>query len=703
MSAVVHERKPNRLVREKSPYLLQHAYNPVDWFPWGEEALERARREDRPIFVSIGYSTCHWCHVMERESFDDSEVAKVLNEAFVCVKVDREERPDLDSLFMNVCQLMSQSCGWPLNVVLTPDLKPFFVASYIPKTSRYDQTGIMELVPKLVNLWRTKRADLEEFGRKLRASLEKPETLALMAELDSGMLDVAFDRLVMGYDGVHGGFGGAPKFPMASHILFLLRYWRRSGKEFAFDMVEQTLRALGNGGIYDQVGGGFHRYSTDVFWLVPHFEKMLYDQALLALAYTEAYQASHEEEFRRVATNTLEFVLRGLANAEGGFYSAVDADSEGEEGKFYLWTEQELRDVLWQEDADLAVHAFGIDKDGNYVDEVTGRRTGKNILRLVKNVEDLAEEQRMTLDDFVLWLDHVCMVLGEVRDLRVRPGVDDKVLSDWNGLMIAALARAGGVFDESHFVDAARKTADFVLANLRDEKGLLHHRWVKGERAVEGFLDDYAFLVFGLADLYEACFDAKYLEVAVELADKMVERFWDSTNGGFVFVGGGEQVLAKRRELYDGSVPSGNSVAFLCLQRLSQLTGNLKYNEYAVQSGRTFSEQVRGMPESFTFFLCGVDYALGPCYSVVLASKKDDDSLANMREALHGQYLPNVATSLRLHGEPVSRVFGSAVVGGVYELIEDKPTAYVCNRLMCLPATNSDKKMLELLGVKLSV
>jgi uncharacterized protein YyaL (SSP411 family) len=483
------ERKPNRLIHEKSPYLLQHAYNPVNWYPWSEEAFKKAEAQGKPVFVSIGYSSCHWCHVMEHESFEDEEVAVLMNEAFVCVKVDKEERPDLDSAYMAVCQAMGRSCGWPLNVIMSPDKKPFFAASYIPKNNRFGLIGMMDLVPQIEEIWKKRRFDLENLGDSIKRRIENSDIRIQGEELGKDVLDEAYEKLVLSFDEQNGGFGHAPKFPTPHNMLFLLRYWNRTKQKTALTMVEKTLRATRLGGIFDQLGFGFHRYSTDAEWLVPHFEKMLYDQALLAIAYTEAFQATGAGKFKVTAREIIEYVLRDLTASEGGFYAAQDADTEGEEGKFYLWTEEEVRRALSPEDADLAIRLFDIKATGNFAEAIK-KRNDTNILHFAKPLEQLATESRLTFDELILKLGRIRNVLFNARRQRILPAKDDKILVDWNGLMIATLAKASNVFGNPRYLEAAVKAADFILKEMRDDNEMLYHRYAKGERAIEACLDD---------------------------------------------------------------------------------------------------------------------------------------------------------------------------------------------------------------------
>ena len=683
------EKKPNRLMHEKSPYLLQHAYNPVDWYPWSDEAFEKAKLKNKPVFVSIGYSSCHWCHVMEKECFDDEEVAKLMNETFVCVKVDREERPDLDSVYMTVCHVMGRSCGWPLNIIMTPDKNPFFAASYIPKNSRFGLAGMLDLIPQINEVWRMRRSELETVGEEIKHRITALEQRTPERELGEDELRDAYEKLVLNFDAENGGFGHAPKFPTPQNLLFLLRYWNRTKEKTALEMVEKTLRSMRLGGIFDQIGFGFHRYSTDAQWLVPHFEKMLYDQALLSMAYMEAHQATGAGKFKLTAKEVLEYVLRDLTSPEGGFYSAEDADSEGEEGKFYLWTEAEIRETLPPEDADLAVRLFGIEVGGNYY-EPNRRRNGKNILHLAKPLEQVASEANLTLDELILRLGKIRNVIFETRKNRVHPERDYKVIADWNGLMIAALAKANQVFGEQRYVQAAVKAANFVLEKMKDENGTLYHRYAKGEKAISGFLDDYAFLAWGLLEIYEACFEDKYLQTALELTKTMIAQFWDEKDGGFYFTAeNAEHVLHRKKEVYDGALPSGNSVALLNLLRLARLSGDSFYEEIASKTSKAFSGEVKMAPTAHTFMLLAVDFAVGPAYNVILVGDHNEDSMRNMLKVLREKFLPNTVISLRKSGE----------AGLGYEKIDGKATAYVCRGQTCMPPTNKTEKMLELLGL----
>ena len=682
------EKKPNRLINEKSPYLLQHAYNPVDWYPWGQEAFDKAKADNKPIFLSIGYASCHWCHVMEAECFNDQQVADLLNQAFVCIKVDREERPDLDAQYMAVCQAMDRNCGWPLNILLTQRLNPFFAASYIPKHSRPGLIGMLDLVPQVMQIWKGQRAQLEMVGADIKSRIETMEKRTPQKELGKEVLQDAYDRLTLEFDSENGGFGTAPKFPRPHNLLFLLRHYARTGEKNALAMVEKTLRQMRLGGIFDQIGFGFHRYSTDAVWLVPHFEKMLYDQALLTLAYVEAYQITGAGKFRLTAKETIDYLIRDLSSPEGGFYSAQDADTEGEEGKFYLWTMDEVLDTLSPADADLAVHIYGLKQQGNFIE--SGKQNGKNILHIAESLEELAPYKGLTLQELIARLHNIRDALFEARKKRLPPATDDKILTDWNGLMVAALAKAGTVLNEPKYLEAAMKTADFILGHMRED-GVLYHRYAKGERAVEGFLDDYAFFVYGLIELYDATFEAKYLQAAADLTKVMVTKFWDDKNGGFYQTQkNSDAAMPKMKQLYDGAVPSGNSVALHDLLWLVRLTNEPTYDTMVAQMTKTFAQEIEGAPEAYTFFLSALDFLIGISYSVTVVGDLKEKDTVEMLNAIRKHYLPSTVIALK----------NPSKAGLGYEQIEGKATAYVCQNQTCLPPTNSLMLMLEQLGRK---
>ncbi|RJP76237.1 MAG: thioredoxin domain-containing protein [Candidatus Zixiibacteriota bacterium] len=691
----------NRLAHEQSPYLLQHADNPVDWYPWGEEAFERARLEDKPIFLSIGYSTCHWCHVMEEESFEDPEVARLMNETFICIKVDREERPDVDDLYMNACQMMTGSGGWPLTVILTPDRKPFFAGTYFPKESRYGRTGMLEMIPRLRDIWENRREDALRSAEQITQALQSGNTRLDSAGnlLDRRALDMAFEELSAGFDRRHGGFGRAPKFPTPHHTLFLLRYWKRSGDERALQMAEKTLEGMRLGGLYDHLGYGFHRYSTDARWLVPHFEKMLYDQALLAMAYVEAYQATGKSWYRDTAQEIFTYVLEDMTDVEGGFYSAEDADSEGKEGKFYLWTEEEIRRVLKPEKAELFVAAYNVTAEGNFVDPATGQATGENILHLARPLDQVALDLKMPEDDLRQTLDKARQKLFTAREQRIHPHKDDKVLTDWNGLMIAALAKGAQAFGDPKYSRMAAQAADFLLSNLRREDGRLLHRWRGGLAGISAHLDDYAFLIWGLIELYEATLDLGYLQEALRLNRDMLEQFWDEAEGGFFFTGkDAEELLVRRKEVYDGALPSGNSVALLNLLRLARFTADPGLEDHAQRLARTFARTVEQYPAGYTQMLCGVDFLEGPSLEVVISGRRDAEDTRAMLRAVQERFIPNKVLVHRPESKGLLDLVQLAPYTKDQVSREGRATAYVCRNYSCGLPTTSLEEMTALLA-----
>ncbi len=686
----------NRLILEKSPYLLQHAYNPVDWHPWGPEAFQKAEREDKPIFLSIGYSTCHWCHVMERESFEDEEVAEAMNDAFVSIKVDREERPDIDATYMKVCQMMTGSGGWPLTIIMTPDKRPFFAGTYIPKQTRYGRTGMLELTAQIKDLWERDRTRALDVSTRIVESLHL-EPSSKPQSLGEETLRFAYLQLSQSFDSRHGGFGTAPKFPTPHNLLYLLRYWKRTGEGKALSMVERTLRSIRMGGVYDHLGGGIHRYSTDAHWLVPHFEKMLYDQALASMAYTETYQATGDPFYRQVSEEIIGYVLSEMTSPEGGFYSAEDADCEGEEGKFYVWTEDEIRDVLAPEELNAFNTVYNVSKEGNYKDEATKSKTGKNILHMKRTASEYASELGVTEESLRLRLEQSKTKLLASRNDRVRPQRDDKVLTSWNGLMVAALAKAGRALGEPRYIEAASKTVEFILSTMRASEGRLLRRYRDGDASILGFLDDYAFFAWGLIEMYESTFDARYLKLAIETNEEMIRLFWDETGGGFFFTAeDSEEVLVRGKEVYDGAQPSANSVALLNLVRLSKLTADPDLDEKASALMDRFSEQVYASPVSHTFFMAAIDFVNGPSHEVVVTGAPDAEDTMAMLRALRERFLPNKVVLFVPDGE-APEVTEIAPYAEGYRIVDGKATAYVCVNFSCQLPVTSVSEMLHLL------
>ena len=646
----------NHLAQETSPYLLQHKDNPVQWYPWGEDALARAREEDRPLLLSIGYSACHWCHVMERESFEDAETARLMNDLFVCIKLDREERPDIDSIYMEACQAMTGSGGWPLNVFLTPEQVPFYAGTYFPPEPRMGMPSWRDVLEAVAQAWQDKRDEIRAGGARIAERLQGGAGLRPSEQApDSGLLDAAVEALRSQYDAANGGFGTAPKFPPASALEFLLRRGE-------VGMVEQTLRAMASGGMYDQVGGGFARYSVDPYWLVPHFEKMLYDNALLARAYLHGWQVTGDPLFRRVAEETLDWALSEMHAPEGGFFSALDADSEGVEGKFYVWTIDELREALGDEEA---IAWFGATDRGNFEQS--------NIpVRGPGTPERLDEWRRR---------------LYEVRAKRVWPGLDDKRLTSWNALMISALAEAGAVLERSDYLDAAKRAADFVLGSLRDEDGRLLRTWKDGRGRLNAYLEDHAYLLEALIALYEASFDPRWFGEAVALADTTIERFGDGQNGGFFETSSDhERLLARRKDLEDHPIPSGNASAAYGLLRLAALTGERRYEDWGAGVLRLLHELAAKHPQAFGHLLQALDFHLSAVKEVALVG---DDTSAFER-VVRAEFRPHVV----LAGGPAD---GVPLLAG-RSPVDGHPAAYVCERFACKAPVTATEELERLLS-----
>lgn len=679
----------NHLSDEKSPYLQQHAKNPVNWYPWGKKAFSKAQEEDKPIFLSIGYSTCHWCHVMAHESFEDEEVAEFMNEMFISIKVDREERPDIDKVYMTVCQMMTGSGGWPLTIIMTPEKKPFFAGTYFPKNTRFGRIGLIDLIKRIKEMWNNQRSELVNSADQITFNLQNIDQESPGKLFTENTLKKAYQLLLRQFDATNGGFGSRPKFPTPHNLIFLLRFWKRTGEEKALEMVEKTLQAMRKGGIYDHIGFGFHRYSTDSIWLVPHFEKMLYDQALIAIGYIEIYQATKNEEYKKTAQEIIAYVLRDMISPEGGFYSAEDADSEGEEGKFYVWSLKELESILDKDELDLTIRIFNVKESGNYLEEATSKKTDKNILYLTNNMDGEIQER----------IKRIRIKLFDERKNRIRPHKDDKILTDWNGLMIAALAKAATVFHDDDYLKFAKKTVNFILSNLRDLDKRLLHRYKDGTSEINGYLTDYVFFIWGLIELYEATFDIFYLKTALELHKIQIKDFWDKAIGGFYFTAANsEKLLTRQKEIYDGAIPSGNSIAILNLLRLSYLTGNYKLEEKADTLNRVFSEKIKENPLAYTQFLVAIDFAIGPTYSLVIGGNTDDNDTTEMIKAINNSYIPNKVFIHRKTEQKLPDIDAYSNFVQFFENLEGKATAYVCINKTCKPPTHEIGKMLEYLN-----
>ncbi|MBI1292648.1 DUF255 domain-containing protein [bacterium] len=673
----------NRLVFEKSPYLQQHAANPVDWHPWGDEAFETARRLDKPVFLSVGYSTCHWCHVMEHESFEDPATAALLNDAFVCVKVDREERPDVDQVYMNVTMGMTGSGGWPMTVIMTADRKPFFAGTYFPKEGRYGRPGVADLVRHITALWKDDRSKLVEQADYIAREIATASRFKPGDTITTETLQGAFSDLRDRFDTIHGGFSHRPKFPVPHNFSFLLRYFKRTGDESAAAMVTHSLRKIRLGGVYDQVGLGLHRYSTDERWLLPHFEKMLYDQALFIIACTEASQALGEPVHRQTAEDTITYVLRDMTSPEGAFYSAEDADSEGVEGKFYVWSVDEVFSILGDSQGALFAKTYGFQEEGNFAEEATGLKSGENIPHFPKPPEDMAKLLKVDFSEFETRLAESRAKLFAVREKRVHPFKDDKVLTDWNGLMISALCRAGRAFEKPDYIAAARRAGDFALATLRTSDGRLLKRYRHGEAALPGHLEDYAYLSLGLLDLYEATFDAKYLKGALELTAVMREQFEDKEYGGFFQTAtDGEQLIVRSKEAYDGALPSGNSVAALVLLRLARMTGDDALEASAEGVFTAFGQVLERQPSGFCQMMSAGEYARSSSVEIVLAGTPGDGDFEALRREVDRRFLPNAVVLHRPDSQDAA-VLELIPALRPYGMMKGRATAYLCRNFAC--------------------
>lgn len=691
---------PNLLIHEKSPYLLQHAYNPVQWHPWAKEAFEKARREDKLVFLSIGYSTCHWCHVMAHESFEDREVANLLNEFFVCIKVDREERPDIDKIYMMACQAFTGRGGWPLTIFMTPQRQPVYGATYIPRESRPNMIGMLDLLPRIQEIWKNKREEVLKAADQVVSLIGKTDD-RIAAGLNKQDLTVAFQSLEAEFDKTYGGFGPAPKFPMPHQIMFLLRYNLWTGDKKALEMAAKTLDLMGRGGIYDHLGFGFHRYSTDEKWLLPHFEKMLYDQALLSMTYAEAYGALGFPVFREKAAEIFNYVLRDMTSPAGGFYSAEDADSENEEGKFYLWTSDEMEQVLSREEAQLIAEIYNVEKEGNFYEPLTGSKSGRNILHLKKSWPEIALSLGVSGEELRCRSAKAREKLFAVREKRIHPHRDDKILTDWNGLMIAALAIGARLLKENSYLEAALRALEFIVNNMRKADGGLLHRYRESEAAIEANLDDYSFLIWALIEAYETTLDERRLLKALELNDYLTAHFSDEKSGGFYFTPDfSTDLIVRQKDSYDGAVPSGNSVMLLNLLRLSRITGNSQLEDTARRINQAFAAAVRQNPAAHTQFMTGLGFAEMPSSEVVVVGKRNDGDTKLMLDELRCRFLPNAMIVFRPADETDAAIARIAPFTKDMKSIDGKATAYVCSNFVCSKPTTDIQEMLMLLNTQ---
>jgi uncharacterized protein YyaL (SSP411 family) len=677
MTDSAHE-KPNRLIDETSPYLLQHAYNPVLWNPWDQQALQAARDQDRPIFLSIGYSACHWCHVMEHESFENETIAELMNRHFVNIKVDREERPDLDQIYMNSVMALTGRGGWPMSVFLTPDLKPFYGGTYWPPVSRMGMPGFRDVLEKVHEAWESRRENVLSGADELTATvITMGVQQAAPAQLSVSLLENAMRALIQAADRTNGGFGGAPKFPHPMVLRVLLRAWKRFGNEDALHIVSHTLEKMADGGMYDHLGGGFHRYATDARWLVPHFEKMLYDNALLSSTYLEAFQATGNEEHARVVRETLNYTFREMTQPQGGFFSTQDADSEGVEGKFFVWSEQEIFERLGTEQARIFNDYYDVTTGGNWEET--------NILNRVRTYSEAAKRIGIDEQELSAVLDRCKRKLFEVRSQRVAPARDDKILVSWNGMMIAAMAAASRILQEPMYVQAARNAADFILENMRTDDGRLLHAYKDGRARFNAYLDDYACLIDGLLELYQATFQNGYLDEALKLSERMIEQFYDTASGGFFYTSGDhETLIVRNKDSQDNATPSGNGMAATALLKLARMCGNMDLEEKAIGTLEMLSGQLAQVPMAGGQSLLAVDFLLGPAYEIVLAEGEQPQETEEILSELHSTFLPNKVVLKRPHATDdieLPAALKSVLQGK--SALDQVTTVYLCERGRC--------------------
>ena len=670
----------NRLAKEQSPYLLQHANNLVDWFPWCEEAFEKAKREDKPIFLSIGYSTCHWCHVMAHESFEDEKVAEILNKNFISIKVDREERPDIDNIYMLVCQIITGRGGWPLSIFMTADKKPFYAGTYFPKYSYAGRIGFVDLLNHIIELWKTRKDELLRSTDEITRYLELQFKSSEEEDLHQDILKRTFISLKNNFDEIHGGFGTAPKFPSPHNLIFLFNYYLNYGEEDALKMALKTLVEMRNGGIYDHIGGGFHRYSTDEKWLVPHFEKMLYDQALLIEAYSNAYKITLDEFYKNVIYEIYSYLNREMLSEEGVFFSAQDADSEGEEGKFYLWTTNEIKDIF-PDNYEIIKKLFNLSDEGNFLNEATRKLTGKNILHLSDRLNNVLEKLNISFEEY----EKIRNALLNHRNKRTPVLKDDKILTDWNSLLISSLVKSYIVFNDENFLKSAVKSYEFIINNLFDGK-ILIHAYKNGYKLAEGFLDDYSFLIRASLDLYKATLDEKYLIKSIQLNSILKEEFWDKDIGGYFFTSSNNENIVRTKILYDGAIPSGNSIQLSNLIRLYHLTGDTEFSELINKQLKAFSHYVNSASFGYSYFLNSYLSLKQESRELLIITQNSLD-----KEIIHKLSLyENLYTILITpeNKEALTKISPWAVN---YEIINNHTTFYLCKNYSCsLPTNNFD-------------
>lgn len=690
-----NKKKPNRLINEKSPYLLQHSYNPVDWYPWGAEAFEIAKKLNKPTFLSIGYSTCHWCHVMAHESFEDEQVASLMNETFVNIKVDREERPDIDSIYMDVCQILTGSGGWPLTIIMTPEQKPFFAATYIPKESIYGRLGMIELIPKINELWKEQNDEILSSAEALTKKLSSINKQNRPSELLPEIIDNTYEGLLMSYDEKFGGFGNSPKFPVPHNLRFLLSYYLYKNNSQALKMIETTLLNMSYGGIYDHLGFGFHRYSTDRKWLVPHFEKMLYDQAHLMTNYLNFYKISNKEYYKKISDNIFDYLKRVMLSEDNAFYSAEDADSEGKEGKFYLWTYEEIKNNLSNEDFILFKEYYNIKSKSNFSNEISDENFRENILHITETLESVCEKVNFTLEKAEQSLNNSKSILFNIREKRIHPHKDDKILCDWNSMIISALAKSYQITQNQEHLNLAKSTISFIEKIFIQENFKLLHRYKNGKSEIVATADDYAYLIRAYLDLYAVTFNIHYLKQAYNLQEHFIKHFWDDESFGFYMAADySENLIVRKKDFYDGAIPSSNSIAFENLFDLWEYTSNIEFRNYANSLTKAFANYVNQMPTGYTYFVNAYLKSLMNMAEIVIITNKIDDANEYIKyinsKNLNGNFYTIIKTA-----ENENELSEIANFTKDYSMIDNKATTYICSNFNCSLPINTYEKFKE--------
>jgi len=690
----MNDKKANRLIKENSPYLLQHAYNPVDWYPWSDEAFQKAIAQNKPVFLSIGYSTCHWCHVMERETFENEGIAKYLNEHFISIKVDREERPDIDNIYMKACQILTGRGGWPLSVFITPQKKPFYAGTYFPPDNRNGHIGFNYLIKNISRAWENQKDDIENSSSELTKLLSDHNESIDDLHAYENYLHNAFNYFNNNYDNINGGFGSAPKFPSPHNLIFLLRYGKHFNNSSALQMVFYTLTKMRNGGIFDQLGFGFHRYSTDAAWLVPHFEKMLYDQALMITALSEAYLVNPHELFKTTVEEIVSYLINNLLSKEHAFYTAEDADSDGKEGTFYYWSKKEIITIIDPKHGEIFCSAFNVLSDGNFDNHSDIIPNINNILHYKDNANSISNKFGLSVNEFVLIIEDSRKKLLQYRNYRPRPFMDDKILTDWNGLIISSLAIASRIFTNNRFLELANQCYNFIISRQLNDNNKLFHCYRNGDASIEGSLDDYSFMIMASIEMYRTTFDETFLLNSIELSETVISYFWDNKEKGFCFTSS-EQIdlITRTKETYDGAIPSGNSVMLNNLNILFKITGKTEYSIFANELNDYLLSRNKNHPQSVSFALSSFIYSINPSYELIICGNKEDKQVKSALEKLNSRYIPNLLTIFK----DLSRNSSIEYLNN-YTAINNRTTYYLCKNQICNLPTNNFNQILELLN-----